>query len=200
MVLFMVGFASVKDIKTAKNLLVVLGLAIFGVIGYGFGQKLFGWPAFLTMNEEFAKGLPLYLGPQNRIPSTFAGHYDLAAWLVLVIALYGSLFFSLKKRLWQGISLLLIILSLVLLLLTASRISFVAYLLAISLVLWLQQKKWLIVPVVVASLVLMNYVSGSSARFGKTLRVERVVYDLKTGQPIAALEDESKIGEIITEQ
>lgn len=77
---------------------------------------------------------------------------------------------------------------------------FLAYLLAISLVLFLQKKKWLIIPVVLVSFLLMSYFSGASERFGKTFRVERVVYDLKTGQPIAALEKESRIGEVITEQ
>ena len=37
------------------------------------------------MNEEFAKGIPIKLSQLSRVPSTFAGHYDLAAYLVLMI-------------------------------------------------------------------------------------------------------------------
>src|SRR5436309_3070030 len=69
------------------------------VVAYGIGQKLYGFPAFLTMNEEFAKGIPLKLSALARIPSTFAGHYDLAAYLVFVIPIMGSLIFGFKNKL-----------------------------------------------------------------------------------------------------
>lgn len=200
LLVFFVAFSSVKNLRTVKKYFFVLGLVVLVVCLYGFGQRVLGWPAFLTMNEEFAKGLPLRLGSANRISSTFAGHYDLAAWLVVMIGLFGSLIFGLKKRLWQAAAFFVALSGFFLLLLTASRISFLAYLLAISLVLFLQKKKWLIIPVVLVSFLLMSYFSGASERFGKTFRVERVVYDLKTGQPIAALEKESRIGEVITEQ
>jgi hypothetical protein len=188
-IVFFVAASTIKDIERVKKYLIVAAVALAGVCLYGLGQKFLGWPAFLTMNEEFAKGIPLRLPPTARITSTFAGHYDLAAYLVLMIGLFGSLIFGLKKRLHQLGVFLLVLVSFILLLLTASRISFAVYLIVISLVLYLQKKKWLIIPVVLVSLLLMSYVSGASQRFGKTLRVEEVVYDARTGQPIASLEE-----------
>ncbi len=189
--LFFIAASTIKDISRAKRYLIVIVLALVGVCLYGFGQKFLGFPAFLTMNEEFAKGIPLRLPPTARITSTFAGHYDLAAYLVLVIALFGSLIFGLKRWAFRIPLLGLVFTSFVLLLFTASRISFAVYLVAISLVLFLQKRKWLIIPVVLVSILLMNYVTGTVGRFGKTLRVEEVVYDVRTGKPIAALEEKA---------
>jgi hypothetical protein len=189
MVLFFIAASTVKDLRVVKRYIFFIALTFFGVCLYGFGQKFLGFPAFLTMNEEFAKGIPLYLPPTARMTSTFAGHYDLAAWLVLMIAFFGSLIFGFKNILAKLGIFLLTFLGFILLLFTASRISFMVYLVAISFMLFLQKKKWLIIPVILASLFLMNYVTASSQRFGKTFRVERVVYDVRTGEPIVAVEE-----------
>ncbi len=198
MFVFFVAFTTIKGVKTVKNYLFVLALSVALVCFYGFGQKFFGFPAFLTMNEEFAKGAPLYLGPQSRLTSTFAGHYDLAAFLVFVIAIFAALIFAVKKNLTKLALLLLVFASFLLLLFTSSRVSFAAYLLGISFTLWLQKKKWLIVPVIVFSLLALSFVSGASERFGKTFRVENVVYDANTGQAVGALDegDDEEIDEL----
>ena len=200
MVLFFVAASTVKDIKKTKKYFLVIGLALLGVCFYGFGQKYLGFPAFLTMNEEFAKGIPLYLPPSARVTSTFAGHYDLSAFLVLMIALFTSLIFALKKPFYKILVFLLVFASFILLLLTASRISFAVYLVAIVLVFWLHKKKWLIIPVVLISILLMNQISGTSQRFGKTFRIKDVVYDVETGRPLALLESEQEVGKIFTEE
>ena len=49
------------------------------------------------MNEEFAKGIPITLSQLSRVPSTFAGHYDLAAYLALMIPILASLVFGFKN-------------------------------------------------------------------------------------------------------
>ncbi|MBU3936761.1 MAG: hypothetical protein KKD53_04445, partial [Proteobacteria bacterium] len=72
---------------------------------------------------------------------------------------------------------------------TASRISFIVYLVSISFVLFLQRKKWLILPVIVVSIFLSQKVAVSSQRFAKTFRIQQVVYDTKTGRAIATVED-----------
>lgn len=189
MVLFFVAAATVKDLRVVKRYLGVMALTLLGVCLYGFGQKFLGWPAFLTMNEEFAKGLPLYLPPTARMTSTFAGHYDLAAFLVLMIALWGSLIFGFKNWLIKILIFFLALASFILLLFTASRISFAVYLVVIVYVLLLQKRKWLIIPVVILSLFLSRQVTSSSERFSKTFRVQRVVYDTRTGRPIATVEE-----------
>jgi len=186
---FFLAATSIKNKKMLSVYLTVLGVTLFLVCLYGFGQKFLNWPAFLTMNEQFAKGTPLFLPAWARITSTFAGHYDLAAFLVLMLGLWGSLIFGFQKKLFKLAAFFLTLAAYFLLLLTASRISFVAYLLAISLALWWQKKIWLIIPVVFASFFLMNKFEGSTERFAKTFRVERVVYHGKTGVPIATLEE-----------
>ena len=199
MILFFVIASTIKNLETVKRYLLVVGLALLGVCIYGFGQKFLSFPAFLTMNEEFAKGIPIHLPPSARISSTFAGHYDLAAYLVLMISLFSSLIFSFKKKILKFFSFLLVVTSFLLLLFTASRISFIAYLGAMSLVFWLHRRKWLIVPVVLTSLFLMSIVGGSASRFSKTFRLKNVVYDAKTGHPIAVLQKSKDVGKVFSE-
>lgn len=193
--IFFLAFWSVKSPKDFSRYLTVYLLTLSGVIFYGFGQRLLGFPAFLTMNEEFAKGVPLYLSPTSRLTSTFAGHYDLAAFLVLMIAFFTGIFFGLKNFFIKLLVLVLNILSLILLLMTASRISFLVYLLTISITLFWLRKKTLIIPVIVFSIAMMLLVSGASERFLKTIRVRQVVYDATTGQAIGTLE-QAPVGSI----
>ncbi len=131
MSLFFVALASVKSIENVKSYLVVLFLTTMGIFVYGLGQKFLGWPVISTMNEEFSKGLILQLTEWARINSTFAGHYDLAAFLVLILAVIAGVFFGIKNKSHKIMILFLGFASLYLLILTASRVSFVAYLIAI---------------------------------------------------------------------
>jgi hypothetical protein len=200
MLLFFVAFAAIKDRQQVKKLVNIAGITLLLVCLYGLGQKFAGFPAFLTMNEEFAKGVPLFLPPEARVTSTFAGHYDLGAFLVFMIAFFGSLFFAFPQLKNKVAILSLILSSFFILLLTASRVSFIVYLAAISLVLFLQKKKWLIIPIVLISFLLMNWFSGVSQRFSKTFRVQEVVYDARTGRALAVLEKAEDIGKITTEE
>lgn len=195
MILFFVAASAVKNLKFINRYIFAVCIAFFAVCLYGFGQKFLGFPAFLTMNEEFAKGAPLYLPSTARMTSTFAGHYDLAAYLLLMISLIGSLIFGFRRLATKVFMFVLALLGLILLLFTASRISFAVYLISISFMLFWQKKKWLILPVVLGSILLMNFVNSSSERFAKTFRVQQVVYDARTGRAIAALEGSQAIQE-----
>jgi hypothetical protein len=70
---------------------------------YGFGQKYYFWPVYSTMNREFSKGVRLYLTPHARVQSTFAGHYDMAAYLVIVLPIVYALADTFTKR-WQRVA------------------------------------------------------------------------------------------------
>jgi hypothetical protein len=189
MSLFFVGYyALAKKPKLLPAVIWTLALTSLGIIIYGIGQKFYGFPAFLTMNEEFAKGVPLRLPPTARIASTFGGHYDLAAFMVFVIPILGSLVFSMEKVWQKCVFFVLTALSLLTLLFTASRISFGVYLIAISVMLVWRKKTWLIPIVFVASFIMLNFVSTASDRFYKTLRFSDVVIDLSTGQPVGTLD------------
>lgn len=187
MIMFFVAFEAFSGVPRLKPFLWTLGVTYLAVILYGFGQKFLGFPAFLTMNEEFAKGTPLRLPSTARFPSTFGGHYDLAAYLVMTIPIMGSLVCGVDRWWKKVLFFVLTVLGLIMLLFTASRVSFGVYLVVMSVMLFWQKKTWYIIPMVVASLLIMNLTSGVSERFEKTFRVSDVVVDLSTGKPVGTL-------------
>jgi len=186
---FFIAYSAVKDKKHLHWYVGGITTTLLAVVGYGFGQRLLGFPAFLTMNEEFAKGVPLRLSALDRIPSTFAGQYDLAAYLVMIIVLLGSMAIGYKKWYVKTILFISATLGLLLMMMTAQRTSFACYLLAISLMLVWQKKKLLIIPVVVLSIVLLQYFPGLSSRFSQTLTQANVVVDARTGQPVGIAQE-----------
>ncbi|MCJ7804912.1 hypothetical protein MUP35_04250, partial [Patescibacteria group bacterium] len=172
MSLFFVALASVRSVKNLKTYGLVLFLATLGVIVYGLGQKFFSWPVVSTMNEEFSKGMLLTLSEWARLNSTFAGHYDLAAFMVLVLTLIGGFFFGLKSKKAKVGLFLIGFFSLYILILTASRISFAAYLLAITFVLAALRKYWWIGPVLVLSLGMMLLSEDITQRYALTFNID----------------------------
>lgn len=192
MVLFFVALSTVRNLKDIRDYLIILMVTITGIVLYGFGQRWyivlwslfpkffekfsFCFPSFQTGNEEFAKGIPLCLPSDARITSTFGGHYDLAGFLVLTIPIIFGILLSFKN-LWIRIyAFILTIGSIILLILTASRISFVAYLIGISCMLVFSKKKKLILPILVLSVILLLMLNGSTAkRFLETIRFANVV-------------------------
>ncbi len=188
MMLFFMAFDVVARKKSFVTAIVwTLAGTTLAIIVYGLGQKFFGWPAFLTMNEEFAKGIPLRLPQTARIPSTFAGHYDLAAFVVLTIPILAAFVFA-AKYIWQKIVFFLLSTgSLIMLFLTQSRTSFLVYLVGMSAMLLWYKKKWFIIPVILLSFFLLNFFNEASDRFYKTFRYSDVIVDLSTGKPVGTL-------------
>lgn len=179
MMLLFVAYSSIKDKKQVKYIIGAIVITVTLVVLYGFGQRFFPiyFPAFSTMNEEFAKGQILFLNATDRLQSTFAGHYDLAAYLVMMIPLLGSLAFGYRKWKIRFFLIILSVASLFILLWTASRTSFVAYLIAMVLMLIFQkQKKW-ILPVLVVSLILLFSFQNIWTRYASTVERVNAVYD-----------------------
>ncbi len=192
MILFFVGFSSVKTKKDIRDYLIVLSLTILGVLLYGLGQRFylqfwaafpdfarkfpFCFPSFQTGNEEFAKGIPLCLPQDARITSTFGGHYDLAAYLVVIIPVIVSIFAMVKKTWIRILTGLLSVGSIMLLIFTASRISFAAYLIGTTFSLILLKRKKYILPIFLISFIILVAFSGSLAkRFLETIRFTSIV-------------------------
>lgn len=192
LILFFVAFSTIKSVKDIRDYIIILSVAVVGFSLYALGQRFYidlwaafpkffekfsyCFPSFQTGNEEFAKGIPLCLPKEARITSTFAGHYDLAAYLVLVIPIFTALIFSVKKHLHSILILALTILSITVLVFTASRVSFMAYLFGITATLILINKKKFIIPFYILSIVLLLTFSGSTAkRFMETFRIASVV-------------------------
>ncbi len=192
MILFFIAASTVRSEKDIRDYLIILLITVSGVIVYGFGQRWyillwsqfpaffekysFCFPSFQTGNEEFAKGIPLCLPSDARITSTFGGHYDLAGFLVLVIPVLFGIFLYTKKIIGKIVVLLITFCATILLILTASRISFVAYLIGISAMLVFIKQKKLILPVLIVSIALLLTFSQSTAkRFLETIRLTSVV-------------------------
>lgn len=134
--LFFIFFASIKTLKQAKTYIIAL-LAILSLVSiYGFGQKFLYWPVYSTMNREFAKGWRLYLTEHARVPSTFGGHYDAAAFAMMIITIALSIGLFTKHKLLKLVSFISFGLGYYLLILTASRTSFLAFLAAMHLLLF----------------------------------------------------------------
>lgn len=142
--LFLIGASSISSQKQAKFLFfTLLGVAAI-VVSYGFGQIYLNLPVISTTNSEFSKGLVLYLTEGARVNSTFAGHYDLATFLSLILTFLASFFFYYRKLLAKILIVFQGLLSFVLLGFTAGRVSFIASIFGIAFVFWLNKNRILI--------------------------------------------------------
>lgn len=169
---FFIAFWAIRKGNNTRFFVEVIFITVFVAFLYGAGQVYAGFPVISTQNEEFAKGLALQYVPGSRLHSTFAGHYDLAAFLVLAFPIVLSLFFVIKAWLYRGALLLGVAApAFWLLMRTESRVSFAAYLLGIILTLWLVKKRLFIVPVVAVSILLMGTVGGLGERYLYTINV-----------------------------
>ncbi len=187
MSLFFIGYHGMKDRKYLPYVVSVMIITLVAVIFYGFGQKYLGFPAFLTMNEEFAKGTPITLSELSRVPSTFAGHYDLAAYLVLVIPILVSLAFGLKNWFVRILVVVISLAGVALLLMTVSRVSFFVLFISLGFVLLFQKKKLLLALIPVALIGGVLFITLQSSlfdRFKSTVSEADVLVDAATGESI----------------
>jgi hypothetical protein len=134
--LFFIVYSSINKLKDVKILLGVMSLSFLGVVIYGIGQKYYYWPVYSTMNREFSKGVRLYLTGQARVQSTFAGHYDLAAYLVVILPIMLALAYQAKNKIIKSLLFLAQFLGVWLLIMTAARTSFAAYALTTAVVIF----------------------------------------------------------------
>lgn len=165
---------AVSVLKTRKQLAILLlsGLVIvFLVNGYAFGQKYLNWPVISTGNSEFSKGLILQLSPEARVSSTFAGHYDLAVFMVMVLSIGSAIFFSLKNIKIQTISIICMVSSIIVLVMTAARLSFVVVLIGIAISLLLTGKRWFILAMIIITIAILAYPSQLRERLVSTVSV-----------------------------
>lgn len=142
---FFVSYASVKSRLDIKKLLIAVAITVLATGFYGYMQKFFYWPVYSTMNREFSKGIRLYLTEHARIQSTFAGHYDMAAFLVVTLPLILALGLS-QKKIKKILLYLTFFIGSWLMVMSASRMPFVAYILSSLLVIFclgFNQKTWL---------------------------------------------------------
>lgn len=187
MSLFFVAYSAMRDKRHLMWVAVTLTVTVIAVALYGIGQKYGGFPAFLTMNEEFAKGIPIRLSGLSRISSTFGGHYDLAAYLVLVLPILVSMVFVVRN--WFGRVALggASLLGLVVMVMTVSRISLFALVASVGAVVFVQKKKLVLVSVpiiIIGGLILVSVQPSIVERFTSTVKQIDVLVSSETGKAV----------------
>lgn len=181
MSLAFVFFSAFKTTRQLRRLVTILALVMVTITLYGLGQKYLQWPVYSTMNREFAKGWRLVLTENARVPSTFAGHYDFAAYNVIILAVLAGLMFHASKARVPKKIIIVFIAGFASLLLTASRTSFIAYLVAVSVVIFAlsfrYSLKWAAarwVGFVALSIIGMLFFGDLSQRFEHFLKLDRI--------------------------
>lgn len=178
---FFIFLSSIKSLKQIKKYVLTAAIVLILVSAYGFGQKYLYWPAFSTMNREFSKGVKLYLTEHARVLSTFGGHYDLAAYLMIVLTIFIPMITMAKKLALKLLFLIASVAGFWLLILTVSRTSFLAYLVSITVVFALLAAKrgwlkaglnWLIV--ISISFGIMLSFGDLSERFAHVLKLDKL--------------------------
>lgn len=171
---FMLLLPVVATIVISKKrliwILIVLALTVLAVNTYAMGQQYLDWPVISTTNSEFSKGLFLRLTPGARVNSTFAGHYDLAVFLAMTLVILTAIFFAVRK--FTKIAVVFLGgFSLLVLIMTAARQSFVAAFVGIILTLILSKKKKYILLLLLSAIVILIYPSQLRERFISTITV-----------------------------
>lgn len=162
-----------RDGNLLEFLIKVLMIVVVALFVYGLGQRYLSWPVIITQNQEYAKGVALRWIPGSHITSTFAGHYDLSTFLVLVLPIFIALFFELKGRLTKLSLLGATLLGIWLLVNAVSRISIASYLIGASGALFVTKKYKAIPAVFLISLVLFGLSADLRGRYLQIFSVIR---------------------------
>lgn len=181
MSIFFIAASTIRSFKSFKIILFSLVFVILLVNLYGIGQRFLDFPSISTMNPEFARGRYLILTPEARINSTFGGHYDLAAFIVLLNPILWGIYFAFKSKKIKSFLLFNIFLSYMTLMFTASRSSMVGYLATPMFLLFIKKFKYaLIVTILSATIFAFN--KDLSKRISQTFQIKKILVNEKTGQ------------------
>lgn len=144
--LFFIALNSINSTQDFKLSYIFLLISTFFVSIYGYGQKYLQFPVISTMNSEFSKGQLIKMSTWTRINSTFAGHYDLAAFLSVALVIIAVVFIV-SKNIWTKIiSFIVWIAAYPIFTFTASRVSTFAFLGGICFTLFVLRKYLWIIP------------------------------------------------------
>lgn len=183
LICFVIALTSIKSTKDVEFYTKCIGIVIVIVFVFGVGQKYFGWPVITTQNQEYSKGIALRYVPGTQLVSTFAGHYDLASFMLITTPVFVCLFFATKKTLQEmfgnindkfirALILVLIAMSFWLMINAASRITAVAYILAVAISLFLIRKYKYIIVAIIATLI---FTFSTSNLFDRYLNIFNVI-------------------------
>lgn len=181
MSLFFVGLLSIKKEADLNFVVKLFPIIVVYDFIFGVGQKYLNWPIITTQNYEYAKGIALRYVPGAHIPGTFAGHYDLAAFLILSLPLILAFGLSTKKTLQNLYGIKPIVtkifmftifgLGLWLLVNAASRISIVSYLIGAVTTAFVMRKYRYIPVLLFVSIAFIGFSSNLIDRYVRIFRV-----------------------------
>lgn len=157
-----------KNLSYFVRILVIVTVVAFI---YGLGQRYLAFPIIITQNDTYSKGVALRWTPGAHISSTFAGHYDMAAFMVLVLPIFITFLFTLKEKSEKTWFFITSVGGIWLLVNSLSRISQVSYLAAITIALFLAKKFKVLIVVLILSLVIIFFTSNLNARFTRVIDV-----------------------------
>ncbi|MBP9687185.1 O-antigen ligase family protein [Candidatus Woesebacteria bacterium] len=171
MICFLLGISAVRNTKNLKFYFLCIVIVVMYSFTYGVGQKYFAWPIVTTQNEEYSKGVALQYITGGHLVATFAGHYDMASVLILVLPLIVGIavsktqilkevMFLKSPKLSRGVLFVVALCGTWLLANAASRISIVSFVGAVGLGLLLMRKYW-VIPVLLVLTLLISALSGS---------------------------------------
>lgn len=172
MAAFFLGLYAVKSKVDVTFFVKCILVVITYVFIFGLGQKYLYWPVISTQNYEVSKGVAQRYTPGAHLASTFAGHYDLATFIVFVSPVLIAYLLRKETKKWEKVAIALgLSMSFWLLVSSISRISLVAFMLGVALTLYLI-RKWKLIPVVVIlTVVLASTSPGVIARYGRVIEV-----------------------------
>lgn len=185
-------FIAVTFLRSKKDLIFYIKCLVIDMVVifiYGFGQKYYSWPVITTQNDQFSKGIALRYMPGGHLISTFAGHYDLASFVILVSPIFIVLLFSKrevisgfindkKQLITKWVLTALLVASYWLIANTASRISSVSFVLGLSLAL-VFIRKYKFIPIVL--LVGFIFFGLSTGLVGRYMQIFDVIVKKATG-------------------
>lgn len=147
MSLFFIAIDSVKKITDFHFVYTFFLISTALVTFYGYGQKYLAFPIVSTMNSEFSKGQLIQMNIWTRVSSTFAGHYDLAAFLSVALIIILGVALINKNIFVKIFSFIVWLPAYQIFTFTASRVSTFAFLGGVCIVLFLLKKYWWILPI-----------------------------------------------------
>lgn len=171
MMLFFIAYYAIKNKEQLITLLKVGFLVTTIIALYGLGQIFLQFPVVSTTNREFSKGLLLRLEGAARVNSTFAGHYDLAAFLSIILVFASGFFFFFKSYFVKVSIIIFSIVNFILLGLTAARVSFVGTIIGAALLFWFTGRKILIVVIILAAVAAIGLIPDLRHRLVATVTV-----------------------------
>ncbi len=183
--LFFLVYWSAKDAPDIRKyyLEITIAASLF-VLGYGLAQIYLRAPVISTMDAEASKGMALTLRPGVPLSSTFAGHYDLAVYLIMIVSFLTAVICSLKNWLKQ-LPLYLLFLALLWLFMQAgSRIGLLGLFLSITLICYLYRRYLLGLFLLLSASALVVTAPQFIGRFQSIFKV--ITANLVIVQPVIA--------------